>query len=589
MILEEFLSFKKFDIEDDITSNPTSFTVDSLTQAISDSINLLKPIRPSSQRTEIAIKSIMEKHMKQVDIGGHYDDKKNRIPDTWIYERTIESDILKLWLYRFSEQNLSYNNVYNALVPYLNTGNAFPVNLRQIEDTELIEFISKDENEEMNHELESDKLLYDEYAKKMRVLTIKFPSYNTFTAIKFKKTPSELRTALKVDFNDFTEKVNLIPNNESKELNEELINILFNTVCSIKELKRDSNFEYLIDDLDNFINITSEISKLYETLNDTNDLNKDIFYIIEQIPFIDDEVFKSVNSVVYSLDYNLKNGEKYRIPIFNNFLKLLFDKHFYIKQHNPKAKEFTDNNQNINSSAENPYPLYIDITLTDELQSIFEDAYRKGFEIANDWFNKTYTNPYKQLRDIFTKFNFENLEKHVYDVKFLYLRKSDFKDMGYYSCIYSRLLEVKNNYPVEYENIILENSKIKNNNIPFSLLDKPNKIVDQTIDISKYDPEKIFNQCISKKVFKCEKDIFDAWLVNGTGAISNDKIKWLFDSKNKRQLKFFMCEITGQKVSVKQMNMIFDVIVDTDNRPGKLDDKLLALLTLCNIKFSQKK
>ncbi len=163
MILAEFLSFKKFDIEEDIINNPTSFTVDSLTQAISDSINLLKPIRPSSQRTAKVIKSIMEKHMKKLEIGWYYDELNNRVPDTWVYERTIESDILKLWLYRFSEQNLSYNNTYNALVPYLNTGNAFPINLRQIEDAELIQQIANDEAEEQkaNSTKKTEELLIE--------------------------------------------------------------------------------------------------------------------------------------------------------------------------------------------------------------------------------------------------------------------------------------------------------------------------------------------------------------------------------------------------------------------------------------------
>ena len=98
MTLVEFLSFKKFDIEDDITNNPTSFIVDSLTQAITDSINLLKPIRSSGQRTAKVIKSIMEKHMGKREIGGHYDENNNRVPDTWIHERTIESDLLNSWL-----------------------------------------------------------------------------------------------------------------------------------------------------------------------------------------------------------------------------------------------------------------------------------------------------------------------------------------------------------------------------------------------------------------------------------------------------------------------------------------------------------
>ena len=148
MTLAEFLSFKKFDIEDDIINNPTSFTEDSLRQTITDSINLLNPIRSSGQRTAKIIKSIMEQHMKKRVVGGHYDEFNNQIPDTWINERTIESDLLNSWLYDFCEQNLSYINAYNAILPYFNNSNPFPRDLKYINDSELLDLIKKDDEEE---------------------------------------------------------------------------------------------------------------------------------------------------------------------------------------------------------------------------------------------------------------------------------------------------------------------------------------------------------------------------------------------------------------------------------------------------------
>jgi hypothetical protein len=283
MTLAEFLSFKKFDIEEDIINNPTSFTVDSLTQAIKDSIYLLRPIRSSSQRTAKVIKSIMEQYMKKRGIGWYYDESNDRVPDSWVYDRTIESDILKLWLYRFSEQNLSYNNAYNALVPYLNTGNAFPVNLRQIEDTELIEFIRKDKEEEIQYE-KFERQLAQEYATITRPLSTSFPSFRMFTALKLKRKPFELKNALEADFFEFNTMIDLVPNNESDRQNmkdqlesfsiqypdwnfgveesKEIVSnvqdgrrdeILYNTICKLKDLKSDHNYRNLTLELDDYI------------------------------------------------------------------------------------------------------------------------------------------------------------------------------------------------------------------------------------------------------------------------------------------------------------------------------------------------
>jgi hypothetical protein len=163
MILSEFLSFKKFDIEDDITNNPTSFTVDSLRQNIIDSVNLLRPIRSSSQRTAKAIKGIMEKHMIKREVGGHYDESNNQIPDTWVYENTIESNILKNWILSFCKQNLSYNYAYNAILSYINRDSAILIELNYIEENELMDLIKKDEEEESkaNSTVKKDDILIE--------------------------------------------------------------------------------------------------------------------------------------------------------------------------------------------------------------------------------------------------------------------------------------------------------------------------------------------------------------------------------------------------------------------------------------------
>lgn len=615
MILAEFLSFKKFDIEEDIINNPTSFTVDSLTQAISDSINLLRPIRPSSQRTAKVIKSIMEKHMRKRGIGWYYDEYNHRVPDTWVHERTIESDMLKLWLYRFSEQNLSFNNAYNALVPYLNTGNAFPVSLRKIEDTELIEFIRKDEEEESKSEIKKDTQLFQEYAAITRPLSTSFPSFRTLAALKHKKQPAQLKKALSEDFNEFNSKIDLVPNNESDrqkmidqldsfsvqytdwnfkdEESKKIVSIvpdgrrddiIFNTICKLKDLKDDNSYRNVIDEIDNYINIISDHNKIKNTpkMEDQNNNHFDIdaSFLIVKDPDNDDDVFKNVRYIEFPLIFKQKDGEKYSIPIYNDFCKLLFSNRLSIKQFKPNANEFTDNIQNINYSDENPSPSYFDLTYTDELRGIFENAYKIGFEKANDWFNYTYPNPYIQLRNIFTRYNFEEVQEFVYDRNFIILKKSDLTDMGYKSCIFSRLLDVKNSYPIEYDEFIKEKSKIKDKT-DVSLPpqdDSPEKIF-PTIDKSKYDSDLIYQFC-NKKLFQCNRNVYDDFLVLGIGNLT--KINWL-DKKwgCKAQLRAFINEITNQTVKPKPINLMFNCVIDSDTTIGKLNIEIFTLLKSC--------
>lgn len=131
------------------------------------------------------------------------------------------------------------------------------------------------------------------------------------------------------------------------------------------------------------------------------------------------------------------------------------------------------------------------------------------------------------------------------------------------------------------------NPSISDNNYISDDFEPPQEIerkVKFTIDANKYDPDKIFNQCISKKVFKCDKDIFDAWLVDGTGSLTG-KIRWLFQGGNKAQLRAFMNKITGANVKPAQLNKIFDVIkVDSHDNPGILCTELEQILILSPIK-----
>jgi hypothetical protein len=110
------------------------------------------------------------------------------------------------------------------------------------------------------------------------------------------------------------------------------------------------------------------------------------------------------------------------------------------------------------------------------------------------------------------------------------------------------------------------------------------KIVKFTINTNKYDPDKIYKLCTSKKVFKCDPKIFDAWLVDGTGSLTG-KIKWLYQSGNKAQLRAFMNKITGENVNPAQINKIFEVKkVDSHDYPAKLSSELEQILILSPIK-----
>jgi hypothetical protein len=101
------------------------------------------------------------------------------------------------------------------------------------------------------------------------------------------------------------------------------------------------------------------------------------------------------------------------------------------------------------------------------------------------------------------------------------------------------------------------------------------------IDKQKYDADLIYKIC-NRKIFKCDRNTFDSFLVSGAGSII--RIKWL-DTKwgCKAQLRAFINEITGQLVKPKPINLMFNCEIDSDTTVGKLNNEIFVLLKLCRI------
>ena len=101
------------------------------------------------------------------------------------------------------------------------------------------------------------------------------------------------------------------------------------------------------------------------------------------------------------------------------------------------------------------------------------------------------------------------------------------------------------------------------------------------IDIQKYDVDLIYRIC-NKRIFKCDRNTFDSFLVSGVGSII--KIKWL-DTKwgCKAQLRAFVNEITSQLVKPKPINLMFNCEIDSDTTVGKLNNEIFVLLKSCRI------
>jgi len=101
------------------------------------------------------------------------------------------------------------------------------------------------------------------------------------------------------------------------------------------------------------------------------------------------------------------------------------------------------------------------------------------------------------------------------------------------------------------------------------------------IDNQKYDVDLIYKIC-NRKIFKCDRNTFDSFLVSGVGSII--KIKWL-DTKwgCKAQLRAFINEITGQLVKPKPINLMFNSEIDSDTTVGKLNNEIFVLLKSCRI------
>ncbi|MFA5044298.1 MAG: hypothetical protein WC542_00010 [Paludibacter sp.] len=101
------------------------------------------------------------------------------------------------------------------------------------------------------------------------------------------------------------------------------------------------------------------------------------------------------------------------------------------------------------------------------------------------------------------------------------------------------------------------------------------------IDVEKYDVNLIYKIC-NRRIFKCDRNTFDSFLVSGVGSII--KIKWL-DTKwgCKAQLRAFVNEISSQLVKPKPINLMFNCEIDSDTTVGKLNNEILVLLKSCRI------
>jgi len=112
--------------------------------------------------------------------------------------------------------------------------------------------------------------------------------------------------------------------------------------------------------------------------------------------------------------------------------------------------------------------------------------------------------------------------------------------------------------------------------------DKRDKIF-PIIDIKKYDVDLIYRIC-NKRIFKCDRNTFDSFLVSGVGSII--KIKWI-DTKwgCKAQLRAFVNEITSQLVKPKPINLMFNCEIDSDTTVGKLNNETFVLLKSCRIQI----
>ena len=149
MKTEEFLAFKEFDIEDGVKTNRSTFTVESLKQAIIDSINSLEPIRKSKSRTVEVVTAILDSYKKKRNMGC-WASGDEVIDHDILLEKTTESDMLKLWLLMFCGQNDSYYFAYNTLVVYCNNTMGFSNELKSMTEQQLIEAIENDNNDKKN-------------------------------------------------------------------------------------------------------------------------------------------------------------------------------------------------------------------------------------------------------------------------------------------------------------------------------------------------------------------------------------------------------------------------------------------------------
>jgi hypothetical protein len=91
----------------------------------------------------------------------------------------------------------------------------------------------------------------------------------------------------------------------------------------------------------------------------------------------------------------------------------------------------------------------------------------------------------------------------------------------------------------------------------------------------KYCPDKIYKEF--KKDFKCSKNTFDNWFINGK---YDKKMNWLYKDGNKDQLRSFLFEVCGGWTP-KETNTAFNIKVNSNNRVTKLNNEIETRLKRC--------
>ncbi len=151
-----------------------------------------------------------------------------------------------------------------------------------------------------------------------------------------------------------------------------------------------------------------------------------------------------------------------------------------------------------------------------------------------------------------------------------------FKNPEMFECFF---LEENENQPEENNNQLIRSRKTK--------------FILPVIDKTKYNPDKIYEK-FNNFVFRCSKDCFNAWLVDGNE--HPEKIKYVLKGRksvktgletlNYAQLRKFINTITGDAINTKDAyyKAVFDLTFKTSTRKPSNQFKQWKVLKGCEIK-----